>query len=48
MVTQTSNQTSYTPNAFYIMSGNIYATAFTRFELNGSTYMTNGYWAIKD
>ena len=43
-----SNDVVYTQNAFYIATGNMYASNYFAFELNGVKYMSNGYWAVKD
>lgn len=39
---------SYTPNAFYMPVGEYYNLDYGKFEAGGSTYITNGFWAIKD
>lgn len=39
---------SYCPNAFYMPTGQYYSMGLGRFELAESTYITNGYWAIKE
>lgn len=43
-----SNEVSYTPDAFYLQCGNIYDTPYNRFTDDGVTYLTNGYWAVRD
>lgn len=40
--------TSYTPNAFYMPMGQNYAQGMGKFLLGADTYITNGYWCIKD
>ena len=40
--------TSYTPNAFYMPVGEYYDWSYGKFTAGGDTYITNGYWAIKD
>ena len=40
--------TSYTPNAFYMLVGEYYDWYYGKFTAGGDTYITNGYWAIKD
>lgn len=39
---------SYCPNAFYMPTGQYYNMGLGRFELAESTYITNGYWAVKE
>lgn len=39
---------SYTPNAFYMPVGEYYSLNYGKFTAGGETYITNGYWAIKD
>ena len=39
---------SYTPNAFYMPVGEYYDWSYGKFTAGGDTYITNGYWAIKD
>jgi len=39
---------SYTPDAFYIPVGQYYSMGIGKLALDGTTYLTNGYWAIKD
>lgn len=39
---------SYTPNAFYMPIGQYFTAGFGALTIDGVTYMTNGYWAIKD
>lgn len=39
---------SYCPNAFYMPTGQYYTMGIGRFELAESTYIANGYWAIKE
>jgi hypothetical protein len=43
-----SNDVVYSPNAYYIQTGNMYTPNYFIFEMNGVKYMSNGYWAIKD
>ena len=43
-----SNEVSYTPDAFYLQCGNIYDIPYNRFTDDGVTYLTNGYWAVRD
>ena len=43
-----TNTTSYTPNAFFMPMGQNYAQGMGKFILNADTYITNGYWAVKD
>ena len=43
-----NGQTSYTPKAFYMPTGQNYAQGIGKFILGADTYITNGYWAIKD
>lgn len=40
--------TSYTPKAFYMPMGQNYTQGVGKFILNADTYITNGYWCIKD
>lgn len=40
--------TSYTPYAYYIAMGTNYAMGFGKFEMGGSIYISNGYWAIRE
>lgn len=40
--------TSYTPNAYYMPVGEYYDWSYGKFTAGGDTYITNGYWAIKD
>lgn len=42
------NQTSYTPNAFYMPKGQHYSMGYGKIEIDGVAYLSNGYWAIKD
>jgi hypothetical protein len=39
---------SYTPNAFYMPVGEYYSLTYGKFNAGDDTYITNGYWAIKD
>lgn len=39
---------SYTPNAFYIPVGQNYNVGIGKLTMDGVTYLTNGFWAIKD
>jgi hypothetical protein len=43
-----SNEISYTPDAYYLQCGNIYDIPYNRFTDDGVTYLTNGYWAVRD
>lgn len=43
-----TGQTSYTPKAFYLPTGQNYSQGIGKFILGADTYITNGYWAIKD
>lgn len=38
----------YTPNAFYVPVGEYYSIGYGKFSDGTFTYITNGYWAIKD
>lgn len=40
--------TSYTPDAFYILINPNYAMGMGKFIMGADTYISNGYWAIKD
>lgn len=40
--------TSYTPNAGYLPMHTMYASGIGKFILGADTYITNGYWCIKD
>ena len=40
--------TSYTPNAGYLPMHTMYASGLGKFILGADTYITNGYWCIKD
>lgn len=40
--------TSYTPNAFYIPYGEYVGRGYAKFIMNGSTFLTDGYFAISD
>ena len=40
--------TSYTPNAGYLPMHTMYASGIGKFILGADTYITNGYWYIKD
>lgn len=40
--------TSYTPNAFWLPFGQYYNMGYGTLTMNGVTYLTNGYWCIKD
>ena len=42
------NAVSYTPNAFYIPYGQYYTMGYGAIKIDNQTYLTNGYWAIKD
>lgn len=39
---------SYTPNAFWLPFGQYYNMGYGTLTMNGVTYLTNGYWCIKD
>lgn len=39
---------SYTPNAFYIPVGQHFNMGIGKLTMDGVTYLTNGFWAIKD
>lgn len=39
---------SYTPNAGYLPMHTLYRSGINKFILGTDTYITNGYWAIKD
>lgn len=39
---------SYTPNAYYLDMHTNYSSGIAKLLLNGDTFITNGYWAIKD
>ena len=41
-------ETSYTPNAFWMPFGQYYNMGYGELTMNGVTYLTNGYWCIKD
>lgn len=41
-------ETSYTPNAFWLPFGQYYNMGYGTLTMNGVTYLTNGYWCIKD
>ncbi len=40
--------TSYTPDAFYIPMNPNYAMGIGKFLMGADTYISNGYWAIRD
>lgn len=40
--------TSYTPNAGYLPMHTMYASGIGKFILGADTYITNGYWYVKD
>lgn len=40
--------TSYTPNAFYIVMNPNYAMGMGKFIMGADIYISNGYWAIRD
>lgn len=40
--------TSYTPDAGYMPAHTLYASGINKFILGADTYITNGYWYIKD
>ena len=44
----TLGEPSYTPNAFWIPFGQNYSMGYGTLAMNGVTYLTNGYWCIKD
>ena len=39
---------SYTPNAFWIAMSANYSMGVGKFRMGGDTFISNGYWAIKD
>ena len=39
---------SYTPNAYFMPMGQVYSNGIGKFIIGTDTYITNGYWAIKD
>lgn len=39
---------SYTPNAYYLPMCQNYTSGIGKFSIGSDTYITNGYWAIKD
>lgn len=39
---------SYTPNAFFMPMSQVYTSGMGKFILGADTYITNGYWCIKD
>ena len=39
---------SYMPNAFFMPMSQVYMSGMGKFILGADTYITNGYWAIKD
>ena len=39
---------SYTPNAYYMPGSQIYGSGMGKFIIGADTYITNGYWCIKD
>ena len=39
---------SYTPKAFYMPVSQVYGNGMGKFIIGTDTYITNGYWAIKD
>lgn len=41
-------EVSYTPNAYYLPMAQNYASGIGKFSIGSDTYITNGYWAIKD
>jgi hypothetical protein len=43
-----TNGISYTPDAYMILTGSYTDAMFATIMADGVTYMTNGYWAIKD
>ena len=42
------NVSSYTPNAGYLPIGQYYSTGYGTMVIGDDTYLTNGYWVIKD
>lgn len=40
--------TSYTPDAFYLLYAQYYSMGYGIITLNNTNYLTNGYWAIRD
>lgn len=39
---------SYTPNAGFMISGQLYSLGYGKATIGSDKYITNGYWAIKD
>lgn len=39
---------SYTPNAFWIAMSQNYNIGIGKFRMGGDTFITNGYWAVRD
>lgn len=39
---------SYTPNAYFMNTGQYYDLSYGKFMAGGVIFITNGYWAIKD
>lgn len=39
---------SYTPNAYYMPVGQFYSLDYGTFQLGDKSYITNGYWCVKD
>lgn len=39
---------SYTPKAFFLLYGQFYSMGYGKLNIENVTYLTNGYWAIKD
>ena len=44
----TMGEQSYTPNAFWLPFGQYYNMGYGKLTDDGTTYLTNGYWCIKD
>lgn len=41
-------EVSYTPNAYWIAMSANYSMGIGKFRMGGDTFISNGYWAIKD
>lgn len=41
-------EVSYTPNAYWIAMSANYSMGMGKFRMGGDTFISNGYWAIKD
>jgi hypothetical protein len=42
------SKASFTPNAGMILFGQYYSSGYGSLNMGGTTWLTNGYWAIKD